>query len=100
MFMQREVLHYQRGKAPNNVEDLKVINQMFISMGNSTGKIYVDITGRYDTVIWEIELESLDQFFTLERGIYVDRDDDTAKLIDRLNGNTVAGYRELYEVIV
>ena len=100
MFMQREVLHCQRGKATENVADLKVINQIFVGMGNSTGKIYVDITGRYDTVVWEIELESLDQFFSFERGIYVDRDEDTGRLIDRLNANTVAGYRELYEVIV
>ena len=100
MFMQREILHCQRGKAPENVADLKVINQIFVSMGNNTGKIYVDITGRYDTVVWEIALESLDQFFSLERGIYVDRDEDTGRLIDRLNANTVAGYRELYEVMV
>ena len=100
MFMQREVLHCQRGMAPENVEDLKVINQLFVNMGNSTGKIYVDITGRYDTVIWEIEVESLDQFFNFERGVYVDMDEDTRRLIDHLNANTVAGYRELYEVIV
>ena len=100
MFMQREVLHCQRGKAPENVEDLKVINQIFVDMGNNSGKIYVDISGRYDTVVWEVELESLDQFFSLERGIYVDPDEETSRLIDRLNANTVAGYRELFEVIV
>ena len=99
MFMQREVLHCQRGKAPENVEALKVINQVFVDMGNTTGKIYVDITGRYDTVIWEIEVESLDQFFTFERAFYVEMDEDSRRLIDRVNANTVAGYRELYEVI-
>ena len=100
MFMQREVLHCQRGKAPEIVEDLKVINQLFVDMGNSTGKIYVDISGRYDTAVWEVELESLDQFFSFERGVYVDPDSETKRLIDRLNANTVAGYRELYEVIL
>ena len=91
MFMQREVMHYQRGKEPENVEDLKVINQLFVKTGNSTGKIYVDITGRYDTVIWEIEVESLDKFFSAERGVYVDPDENTRRLIDRINANTVAG---------
>ncbi len=100
MFMQREVLHCQRGKAPEIVADLKVLNQIFVNMGNTTGKIYVDITGRYDTVIWEIEVESLDQFFTFEREFYVDMDENSRRLIDRVNANTVAGYRELYEVIV
>ena len=37
MFMQREVMHCQREKAPENVEDLKVINQFFVKTGNSTG---------------------------------------------------------------
>ena len=82
------------------MEDLKVINQIFVSMGNSTGKIYVDITGRYDTVIWEIGLESLDQFFTLERGIFACPGEQTGQLIDRLNANTVVGSRELYPSIV
>ncbi len=50
-YMQREVMHCRRGKAPEVVEDLKAINQVFVDMGNTTGKIYVDITGRYDTVI-------------------------------------------------
>ena len=69
MFMKREVSHCQRGKAPENMVDLRAINQIFVGMGNTTGKIYVDITGHYDTVILEIELESIDQFFTFERGI-------------------------------
>ena len=100
MFLQREVMHCQRGKVPEILADLKVINQIFVNMGNTTGKIYVDITGRFDTVVHEVEVESLDQFFTFERGIYVDPDEDTRRLIDRINANSVAGYRELYEVIV
>ena len=51
-------------------------------------------------MIWEIEVESLDKFFSAERGVYVDPDENTRRLIDRINANTVAGYRELYEVIL
>ena len=59
-YMQRDVMHCRRGKAPEIVEDLKAVNQTFVDMGNTTGKIYVDITGRYDTVIWEVVGDSLD----------------------------------------
>ena len=100
MWMHREVFHCQRGKAPEIVEGLKIINQIMVNMGNTTGKIYVDATGQFDTVVLEVEEESLDQYFTFERGIYVDPDEDTRQLIDRINGNTVAGNRELYEVIL
>ena len=100
MFLQREVVHCQRGKVPEILADMKAINQIFINMGNTTGKIYVDITGRFDTVVHEVEVESLDQFFTFERGVYVNPDEQTRGLIDRFNANSVARYRELYEIIV
>ncbi len=99
-YMQREVMHCHRGKAPEIVEDLKAVNQVFVDMGNTTGKIYVDISGRYDTVIWEVEVDSLDQFYTFERGFYVEPDAQATQLINHLNDNTVMGSREWYEVIV
>jgi hypothetical protein len=53
-----------------------------------------------DTIIWEFEAESLDQFFRLERGFFVNPDAATQQLIKTLNGGTVEGRREIYEVIV
>lgn len=99
-YMIRETYNCRRGKVPEYLEDLKIINDMFIKMGNSTGKIYVDITERLDTVYHTWEVDSLDEYFSFERGIYVDTEADTRALIDRLNENAVAGHREIYEVIV
>jgi hypothetical protein len=64
------------------------------------GKIYADMSGPMDTIIWEFEAESLDQFFTLERGFFVNPDAATQQLIESLNGGAVEGRREIYEVIV
>jgi hypothetical protein len=38
--------------------------------------------------------------YKAERGVFVNPDAATQRLIDTLNGNTVEGRREIYEVIV
>jgi hypothetical protein len=58
------------------------------------------MTGPMDTVIWEFEAESLDQFYKVERGVFVNPNEETQRLIDTLNGLTVEGEREIYEVIL
>ena len=70
------------------------------NQGFSNGRIYVDMTGRMDTVIYQFEAESLDQFYKLERGLFVNTDTATQRLIDTFNEQAVAGYREIYEVIL
>jgi hypothetical protein len=99
--MIREVFRAQRGTAPALIAGLKTINQALLTQaGFSRGKLYADMSGPMDTIIWEFEAESLDQFFTLERGFFVNPDAATQQLIERLNGGTVEGRREIYEVIV
>ena len=101
MYMIREVFRAQRGKAPELIAGLKTMNQALrTQVGFSQGKIYADMSGPMDTIIWEFEAESLDQFFTLERGFFVNPDAATQQLIESLNGGTVEGRREIYEVIV
>ena len=97
----REVYRCQRGKVPEILETLKAIDHMFTSKEVSTnGKIYVDLTGPMDTAVWECEVESLDKFYNLERGVYVDPDAAATQMIDHFNSNTVHGSREIYEVII
>ena len=101
MYMIREVFRAQRGKAPELIAVFKTLNQALTTQaGFSHGKIYADMSGPMDTVIWEFEAESLDQFFTLERGFFVNPDAATRQLIDTMNGGAVEGRREIYEVIV
>jgi hypothetical protein len=70
------------------------------NQGFSNGRIYVDMTGRMDTAIYQFEAESLDQFYKLERGIFVNTNAAMQRVIDALNEQAVAGYREIYEVIL
>ena len=67
--------------------------------GVTNGKISVDITARMATVMHEDEVVSLDQYCTMERGVYVNPDAETTRLIKPRNAHTVLGSRELYEVM-
>src|SRR5918912_2002229 len=99
MYMLREVYQANRGKAPEIVAGVKTLDQWFEKAGYINRRIYVDYTGPMDTVIYQCEVESLDQFFTMERASYVNPDAETQALIDTMNNNAQSGYREIYEVI-
>ena len=51
-----------------------------------------------DTVVHQWEFESL-EYFTMERGTFIEPDKDTQALIDAMNTNARSGYKEIYEVI-
>jgi hypothetical protein len=101
MYMIRGMWRAQRGKAPEIIAALKMVNQAITAQeGFSNGKIYADMSGPFDTIVWQFEAESLDRFYQAERGVFINPDADTQRLIDTLNGYTVEGRREIYEVIV
>lgn len=101
MYMIRGTWRAQRGKAPAIIEALKMVNQAFTAQeGFANGKIYADMSGPFDTIVWQFEAESLDAFYQAERGVFVNPDADTQLLLDTLNTQTVEGKREIYEVIV
>ena len=99
MYMMRLVYHCQRGKSPEVVACLKTLNQVYTAHGYTNGKIYVDRMGRMDRAIYQFELESLDQFYTVLRAAYANLSPEGQQLVHRLNEYAVEGARELYEVI-
>ncbi len=46
----------------------KTLDQWFEKAGYTNRRIYVDYTGPMDTVVYQWEFESLDQYFAMERG--------------------------------
>ena len=99
MYMMREVYRAQRGKAPEVIAALNTLDKVFEQAGYTNRRIFVDYDGPMDTVVYEFELESLDQYYSMERGFFADPDEDAQALIDAFNNNAQAGHRELYEVI-
>jgi hypothetical protein len=99
MYMVREVIHAQRGKAPEIVAGFNILDQWFEQAGYTNRRVYVDYDGPMDTVVYQVEVESLDEYFGAERANFVDPDEDTKALIDLFNTVGKSGCREIYEVI-
>ena len=99
MYMMRLVYHTYRGKSQKVAECLKILNQVYTADGCTNGKVYVDRMGRMDRVVFEFELESIDQFYSVLNERYANLTPDAQQLVDSLNDNAVEGARELYEVI-
>lgn len=98
MYMVRHVWNCARGKGPDFLEAVKIVNGEYASMGNTSGKIYADYAGRMDTVVWQVEVESLDEFFTGQRGFYANIGPEAAQMVAGMNENSVEGNREIWEV--
>ena len=82
------------------MESLTTVVNMMKSMGLPDHRVYCDLSGTMDTLYHEYEVESLDGYFTAERGIFVDMDADTQRLVDHMNDNTVNGRRDILEILI
>lgn len=99
MYLMREVFQAERGRAPQITAALTTLDQWFAKAGYTNRRLYVDYTGPMDTVVYQWEVESLDQYFTMERATFEAADDDTRALIDTLNTTARSGSKEIYQVI-
>ncbi len=96
----RETYVVKRGRVPEYLEDLKIVVEFMKGEGFTDHRICVDITGSLDTVYHECVVESLDKYFSFERGVYVHPDEQTTALINKINEETVSGERQIYEIIM
>ena len=99
-YLIHEVFHCRRGMVPEVLQDIKTVNQFLTSYGLiKNGKIYLDFSDRMDTIVYDCETDSLDQYFAAERAAYVEPSPEFRALADRVNGNTASGSRQIFEVV-
>ena len=99
MYMVRNVWKCARGKVPECLEVVKEVRASWDSDGNTTGKIYLDYTDRMDTIAFEIEVESLDEYFNTPRTNFHELSPETQESVRHFNINTVEGNRQIWEVV-
>ena len=99
MYMVRNVWKCARGKVPECMEVVQSVRASWASDGNTTGKIYTDFTDRMDTIAFEIEIESLDDYFSNQRSNYEVLSPETIESVRQFNINTVEGERQIWEVV-
>ena len=96
MFLQRLVFQAKYGKASEIVEVLKGFEPLAKQHGFPRGSIYTDVTGRFDTVVWEAEFEDLNQLEEAsQRGF---GDAEFGRWFERLQPLVDHGYRELFRL--
>lgn len=96
MFLNRFVFRAKFGKAGEVVEAIKAFEPIGKKYGFSEAKVYTDLTGRFDTVVWESEFEDLTQMEErMQRGF---QDPEFAGWFQRLQPLIEHGYREMYRV--
>ena len=88
-YMIRDVFTCNRGKVPEYLELLKIVIGALKAAGFTERKVYADIAESMDTIFHEMEVDSLDAYFELERGFFVDMDAETKGLVDAYNDVTV-----------
>ena len=89
MYMVRIVWKCARGKVPECLEVVKDVRASWVRDGNTTGKIYTDYTDRMDTIAFEIEVESLDQYFDNQRSNYDDLSSETKESVSQFNADSI-----------
>ena len=98
-YMIRDVFTCKRGKVPEYLELLKIVVGYMRSIGITEQKVYADTAESMDTIFHEMEVDSLDEYFNMERAFFVDMDAETQGLVDAYNEVTVSGRREIFEVL-
>ena len=96
----RETFVAKRGRVPECLNDLKIVIELMKGEGITDHRLCVDMSGSMDTVYHEYVVDSLDYYFGWERGVYLFPDEQTTALINKINGETVSGDRQIYEIIL
>tara|TARA_B100001765_G_C19277252_1_gene238272 strand:- start:112 stop:423 length:312 start_codon:yes stop_codon:yes gene_type:complete len=88
----------ERGKSPEAMGGFKAVAENYRNQG-LTCRLYADISGTMDTIVMDIEVDSLDGYFTGQREFYAGMDDAAKGLIGSINDSTDSGSRVIYEIV-
>lgn len=88
MYVIREVLHCQPGKARQMIEKFRSISTVMKDLGREPLRLLTDVTGEpFWTIIAEAKVEKIDDFFAMERTLMAN---ETLR-------RTMADYHELVQ---
>lgn len=96
MFIQRLVFQAKYGKAGEVVEALKAYDPIAKRHGLSGGRVYTDLAGKFDTVVWEAEFADLNQLEEARKRGF--KDPEFGPWFKRLQPLIKGGSRELYRL--
>jgi hypothetical protein len=97
MFIVREVMQCKPGKVRDLVKKFKGVSGVMQKMGLKGFRISTDVVGaRFWTVVAETEVESLDEFFDMEKSVMAN--EEAGKVMAGYHDLVDSGRREIYRV--
>ena len=97
MFVIREVMQCKPGKVKEMVGKFKGLAPVMQKLGYTPFRLFTDVSGEpFWTVVAEIEVESLNDFFEMEGKVMAD--DDARKAMAGYHELVENGRREIYRV--
>lgn len=96
MYIVREIMSCKPGQVRPLVEKFQRMAKLMKKMGYPKPKVMTDISGEpYWTVITEIEVENLDEFF---KGMNDPKWEEAGKIMEGYHDLVDSGRREIYRV--
>jgi len=97
MYVIREVVNCKPGKVGQMIEKFKAIGAVMRDMGHEPFRLLTDVSGEpFWTVVAEMNVERIDDFFTMERTLMANEALRTA--MAGYHDLVSSGRRELYRV--
>ena len=96
MYQARMVFHAKYGKVGELLDVTKRFNEILSQQGFPSGRILTDASGRFDTVVVETEIESIDDLILMSRT--PPDHPELPSLMERLVEATDHGSREYYNI--
>lgn len=96
MYVVRDVFNAKPGKAKNLVEIFKNTSPHIESIGASNIRILTDTVSNYWTVVWEFQVDSVNDYFNM-----LNNKDNAAKVGAAMQGYMdfiQGGHREIFKV--
>lgn len=88
MYVVREILHCKPGRVRHMLEKFRAISGVLEAMGQAPLRLLTDVTGEpFWTIVAEVQVERIDDFFTFEEKLTAD---DTIR-------TAMADYHELVQ---
>jgi hypothetical protein len=97
MYLIRGVLNCQPGKVGEMMKKFEAVGAAMERMGYKPFRLYTDVSGeRFWTLVLESEVESLDDFVTMEAAVMADP--EAKEAMAGYHDLLVEGRREIYKV--
>ena len=97
MYVFRETLNCKPGKVRPMVEKIKIISKAFRELSQLSVRVYTDVSGEpYWTLVAEIEVKKIEDFFAIEEKVMTNAD-VRAAMAD-YHDLVVGGRREIFKI--